>query len=117
MVSEQRADGSWKPATQITEDNRDNDGLRLDVAKDGRAVAAWPGIDPGDYPYRPPAQINVRDADGKWTGVQSLSADGNKCFDPIAKINNSGDIAAIWSLGNGESTSRVEAVTSLAPRG
>ncbi|HAM23623.1 MAG TPA: hypothetical protein DCQ04_15445 [Actinobacteria bacterium] len=116
MVSEQRADGTWKQAEQITESDRDNDGLRLDVAPDGRAVAAWPGIDPGDYPYRPPAQVNVRDADGKWTGVKSLSAAGNKCFDPIAKINDNGAIAAIWSLGNGESTSRVEAVTSLTPR-
>lgn len=116
MVSQQLSDGSWKAAERITESDRDNDELRLDVAPSGAAVASWPGIDPTIYPYEPPAQLNIRDENGTWSGVQSLSADGSKVFSPVAKINKGGQIAAVWTLGDPAERLRVEAVTSLSPR-
>ena len=66
MVSQQLSDGSWKAAERITESDRDNDELRLDVAPSGAAVASWPGIDPTIYPtsHQPSSTSAMRTAHG-----------------------------------------------------
>ncbi len=115
MLSRQTGPGTWAPAVQVTDNERDNDNEQIAVASSGAAIVGWPGVDLNDYPYRPPAQVNVRDAAGGWSGVQSLSAAGTKTSGANVAINDAGQMAATWSLGDQSSQSRVDVATTLKP--
>ncbi len=116
MLSRQTGPSSWAPAVEVTDSKRDNDNEQIAVSSSGAAIVGWPGVDPSEHPGLPPAQVNVRDATGAWGGVQTLSPQGSKTSGASVAISDAGQLAAIWSLGDDATRSRIDVATTLTPR-